>query len=100
MRDVVSCYIQGCFLGPILGVSFHGDETEHWRLRVRVRRHGIEGAKKMPLNTTDHQIGARVKKTHYFNTVLQEWGRCYGTTGVRLKAWILSPVYAVCRIFD
>src|SRR5262249_24408280 len=100
MRDVVSCYNPRMLPGTNTRVLFHGDETEHWRLRVRVRRHGIEGAKKMPLNTTDHQIGARVKKTHYFNTVLQEWGRCYGTTGVRLKAWILSPVYAVCRIIN
>src|SRR5262245_15372515 len=51
----------------------------------------------MALDTTDHQISPGVKKTHHFNTVLQE--RC--PTAVEwLQTWILSPVYAVCWIID
>src|SRR5215470_1146278 len=73
--------------------SLNGHETEHrW---LRVRRHSA--ALKMVLDTTDHQISPRMKKTHYFNTVLQE--RC-PTTVEWLQAWVLSPVNAVRWIID
>src|SRR5438552_8364906 len=92
-------------LGWLLQSSvFYGHETEHRRLRVRVRRHLVEGAHKMVPDTADHQVSPRLKKTHHFNTVLEErhrrWHRRCRRTDVWLQAWILSPVYAVCWIID
>jgi hypothetical protein len=63
-------------LRRVLPLRKHSHETEHLIID------------KMGTDSTDHEIGTRLRKMHYFNTVLREESR------------IQSPVYSVFRVVD